>query len=240
MLRILSFNVHFGGIEGRHRISPYGLESVLEKLTLEQSPIVTALQEMIVPINKESRMWTQGQVVQTTILGYPCWFLAQHRCRSLPKGGGVPAWRGIMFKTSLPVISANSVWLPVIGESCSAARFRVLYEGREVDIFAVHHSSKVSKLAGLRQARAVFAQVDASVPTIIVGDHNFWGPPLIMAAPRRQHWGRAVIGKTWPAWKPHSQIDHIFVSPHWKVSVGHVLPKTPSDHLPVTATMELR
>ena len=37
---------------------------------------------------------------------------------------------------------------------------------------------------------------------------NLWGPPIHAFLGQ---WQRAVKGKTWPAWRPHSQLDHILV-----------------------------
>jgi endonuclease/exonuclease/phosphatase family metal-dependent hydrolase len=46
-------------------------------------------------------------------------------------------------------------------------------------------------------------------------------------------WNRAVIGRTWPAWRPHSQIDHILVRGALRGGGGRVLPDAGSDHRPV-------
>ena len=48
-------------------------------------------------------------------------------------------------------------------------------------------------------------------------------------------WRRAVVGRTWPAWRPHSQIDHILVRGALRPVAGAVLPHAGSDHRPVRA-----
>jgi endonuclease/exonuclease/phosphatase family metal-dependent hydrolase len=53
-------------------------------------------------------------------------------------------------------------------------------------------------------------------------------------------WHKAVKGRTWPAWNPHSQIDHILVRGNVRVSSGDVLPAAGSDHRPVRAELILR
>ena len=45
-------------------------------------------------------------------------------------------------------------------------------------------------------------------PAIVAGDCNFWGPGVQSFLPG---WRRTVRGRTWPARRPHSQIDHILV-----------------------------
>lgn len=70
----------------------------------------------------------------------------------------------------------------------------------------------------------------------IIGDMNMWGPVLARALPGMR---RAVRGKTWPAWRPHSQIDHILVNDRLQVVQGEVLPNMQSDHLPIKATLRI-
>jgi endonuclease/exonuclease/phosphatase family metal-dependent hydrolase len=49
-----------------------------------------------------------------------------------------------------------------------------------------------------------------------------------------------VKGRTWPAARPHSQLDHILVNPHLTPVAGRVLSGVGSDHLPVQATIDAR
>ena len=66
---------------------------------------------------------------------------------------------------------------------------------------------------------------------------NLWGPPVRALLPG---WRLAVTGRTWPSWRPHSQIDHILVRGRLKVGSGTVLPPAGSDHRPVRAELILR
>jgi endonuclease/exonuclease/phosphatase family metal-dependent hydrolase len=74
------------------------------------------------------------------------------------------------------------------------------------------------------------------VPSVLAGDMNLWGPPLVMLFPG---WARAVRGRTWPAWwwRPVAQSDHILVRRSVKVESGEVLRIDGSDHLPLRATL---
>jgi endonuclease/exonuclease/phosphatase family metal-dependent hydrolase len=51
-----------------------------------------------------------------------------------------------------------------------------------------------------------------------------------------------VRGRTWPASRPHSQIDHILVRRRDGTEVVHaeVLPAVGSDHRPVRATLRVK
>ena len=71
-------------------------------------------------------------------------------------------------------------------------------------------------------------------PAVILGDMNMWGPVLTGVLPG---WRRAVVGRTWPSRRPHSQIDHILVTSSVAVLGGEVLPPVGSDHRPVRATI---
>jgi endonuclease/exonuclease/phosphatase family metal-dependent hydrolase len=73
--------------------------------------------------------------------------------------------------------------------------------------------------------------------TVVGGDMNLWGPGVSLQLPR---WRRAVKAKTWPAWRPHSQIDHLLVG-HGLVVEGHrASGELGSDHLAVVARLRLR
>jgi endonuclease/exonuclease/phosphatase family metal-dependent hydrolase len=89
-----------------------------------------------------------------------------------------------------------------------------------------------------RQIRRVVRSVAADgPPTVVLGDFNLWGPPVgLLFGPG---WRRPVRGRTWPAWRPHSQLDHIVCNRAVCASEGVVLPRTPSDHRPVRARLEL-
>jgi endonuclease/exonuclease/phosphatase family metal-dependent hydrolase len=65
---------------------------------------------------------------------------------------------------------------------------------------------------------------------VIVGDFNLWGPAVTALLPG---WRRAVRGRTWPAHRPHSQIDHVLINRHLTYVNGEVVGDHHSDHRPV-------
>ncbi len=71
-------------------------------------------------------------------------------------------------------------------------------------------------------------------PAVLAGDMNFWGPPLSLALPG---WRRAVRARTFPSWRAHSQIDHIFVTRPVEVISGEAMPVGNSDHWPLRARL---
>lgn len=70
-------------------------------------------------------------------------------------------------------------------------------------------------------------------PAAFAGDMNMWGWCVDLLTPRG--WRRAVRGRTYPAHRPHSQTDHILVTPGVDVLEGEVVPQQMSDHRPVRA-----
>ena len=74
-------------------------------------------------------------------------------------------------------------------------------------------------------------------PTIVAGDCNFWGPPVQRMLPGFR---RAVRGRTWPAPRPHSQIDHVLLRGGLDVDAAEVLGPVGSDHRPVRVRLRIR
>jgi endonuclease/exonuclease/phosphatase family metal-dependent hydrolase len=52
-------------------------------------------------------------------------------------------------------------------------------------------------------------------------------------------WRRAVRARTYPSWRAHSQIDHIFVNRAVEVISGEVRRVGNSDHWPIRARLAL-
>jgi endonuclease/exonuclease/phosphatase family metal-dependent hydrolase len=78
---------------------------------------------------------------------------------------------------------------------------------------------------------------DPAVPAVLAGDMNMWGPPLSALLPG---WSRVVRGRTWPAWRPVAQLDHILVTRGVRpLGAGEVMSVPGSDHLPVRARLTL-
>ncbi len=111
-------------------------------------------------------------------------------------------------------------------------------DGIEVDLVAVHVSSRLWALAPVRHLRALRPQLPANGRrAIVAGDCNLWGPPVEALLPG---WRRAIRGRTYPAHRPHSQIDHVLVRDDVSVRWGEVLAETPSDHRPVRARLQVQ
>jgi endonuclease/exonuclease/phosphatase family metal-dependent hydrolase len=87
----------------------------------------------------------------------------------------------------------------------------------------------------LRLARGIRAVVGDG-PAVLAGDMNLWGPPVSLFFPG---WRRAVRAKTWPSWRPHSQVDHVLVRGPLRVLGAGRVDAPGSDHLPVRVTLRV-
>jgi endonuclease/exonuclease/phosphatase family metal-dependent hydrolase len=108
--------------------------------------------------------------------------------------------------------------------------------GRSFYVVAVHgaHLSHGS-YRQYRRIRDFVATLDPSVPVLLGGDFNSWRPVLRVLLPG---WRSLVHARTWPANRPHSQIDHLFVRGPWE-SLGGFAVDGGSDHRALVADVRL-
>lgn len=99
------------------------------------------------------------------------------------------------------------------------------------------HMSHITHLSPAQYRRLARLLPPLDRPALLTGDMNMWGPP---AASFFKGWRRAVTGRTWPAHRPHSQLDHVLVTPAVDVVAARVADATGSDHRPVVVTLAPR
>lgn len=146
---------------------------------------------------------------------------------------------GIAFLSRLPVTGIEVVDLGRLFDRWDVAtRYAVLADVQvgpaTVTVATVHLSFALPNAVGqLRRLNEVLPRRRLSV---VAGDCNLWGPAAAAALGGRR---RAVRGRTWPAHRPHSQLDHILMSQGLRADQGRVLPPAGSDHLPVQARIRV-
>ncbi len=143
---------------------------------------------------------------------------------------------GIALLSRLPVRGVRVVDLGRVVERWDVAtRHAILAEldldGCPVTVAAVHLSFALPN--AVAQLRRLHGFLPRHHPSVVVGDCNLWGPAAAALLGGR---ARAVRGRTWPADRPHSQLDHILPSPELTVVRGRVLPTAGYDHHPIQAT----
>jgi endonuclease/exonuclease/phosphatase family metal-dependent hydrolase len=146
----------------------------------------------------------------------------------------------LLTRLDLAVEDTRTVHLPALRRERvhrAAIVVDLTVEGVPLSVVGTHMShiqyGSHRHYAALKRLLRTEARPDA----VLMGDMNLWGPPVRAFLPE---WRRAVRGRTWPSWNPHSQIDHILVRGGLGVRSGIVLPHVGSDHRPVRAELTLR
>jgi endonuclease/exonuclease/phosphatase family metal-dependent hydrolase len=122
-----------------------------------------------------------------------------------------PARRGVVRAT----VDAGGVALPVVGTHLPLLK------------------DPVWRL--VPELRAALPPADG--PGVLAGDMNMWGWAADLLAGRG--WRRTVRGRTFPSHRPHSQTDHVLVTPPVRVLGAEVVPQVMSDHRPVRVRLGL-
>lgn len=144
--------------------------------------------------------------------------------------------------TVLSRFRAENAGLVSLGKSIGDMHRAVLAVDLDVDgspfrFCATHltmrpHGS-LREMLRLRRFRELLAGCDA--PAVIAGDFNMWGPMV--------EWltgiDRGAFGKTWPAQRPHSQIDHLLIDGPIQTVESRVLEPQGSDHRPLRAVFRI-
>lgn len=162
------------------------------------------------------------------------------RPRHLEPPPGPPGTSGLAVLSRLPVVSVTNLVVPRTRNDVVRQRLAIIVEvevdGRRVAVGGLHASHRL--WGCLPQLRALDRALDArGLPSAIAGDCNMWGPPIATVLRGRR---RAVRGRTWPARRPHSQIDHIWIDDGLEVVDASVGPDAGSDHRPIRARLRLR
>jgi endonuclease/exonuclease/phosphatase family metal-dependent hydrolase len=117
--------------------------------------------------------------------------------------------------------------------SRAAVRCATDLGGRQLVVHGTH-MSHITHLSPAQYRRLARLLPPLDTPALVAGDMNMWGPP---ASSFFSGWRRAVIGRTWPSARPHSQLDHILVTPAVTVVDARVAAASGSDHRPVVVTL---
>lgn len=163
----------------------------------------------------------------------------RRRERDARGGGEVGEW-GIGLFThhrveSVTIVPVRQLRRDKTGRSVIWANL-IAPNGQRYIAIALHgpHLSHGSLLHYWGLARYINLHADAR-PMVMAGDFNCWRPLLRLVFPR---WRSAVRARTWPAWMPHSQIDHVLLRGDWQVSTTSTV-DTGSDHLALAVELEL-
>lgn len=216
---------------------PYDLPDVLAGFDTD----LIALQEVWVPTREPDRLRAAAEE-----LGYRMCHVALSPSFVDPRPEIVDdptradgTW-GIALLSRLPLESTRTVDLGRLVERLDVARRLAILATVTVDEtplnVVAHHLSFFTPNA-LAQLQRLGGYLPRDLPSVVAGDCNLWGPLALCALGGHR---RAVRGRTWPAHRPHSQLDHILISSRIDVLSASVGPPVGSDHLPITAALGVR
>jgi len=236
-LSLVTFNTHYGLGPPRQGARPYDLRAVLADLAAD----VMVIQEVWRPDGEHG-------VVDAFVEepGYAMHHVATGHATDTgrwphhdPVGRGTV---GIAVLTRVPARPLASLPVgPTLGDPAPARalpQVEVTIDGaRPLRVVGVHLTSRLPHGPMIQLRRLQRDLPPPGTPTVVAGDCNFWGPPA--TALLRDGWRRGVTGRTWPAARPHSQIDHVFTRPgDVAVTRPVVLGACGSDHRPVRVRLD--
>jgi endonuclease/exonuclease/phosphatase family metal-dependent hydrolase len=175
---------------------------------------------------------TRGMELHEAVFGRAVVRPWPHLVRS---GTGV---KGLAVMTRLPARRLPDIPIPRVpgdpARTRCALRLELDVGGEPLELVVVHLTSRLPHGPPIQLARLRRQLPPRERRAVIAGDLNFWGPPAVALLPG---WRRTVRGRTWPAHRPHSQIDHVLVRDDIEAFGGEVLADLGSDHRPVRATL---
>lgn len=234
-LIVASFNAHWGRCRfGAARGEPFDVAAVVRDLDAD----VVVLQEGWRPHEGEAA---------ADALAAEGWHVAETRFVTLDLSGKPKVarpgegWWTLLMLTRLPVCGRRDLPLPRTPRDPAGLRHAIELtvdaDGTPVKVVGFHVSSKLWYAAPVWHLLGLRRQLPAlDEPTVVVGDCNLWGPAVSLLLPG---WERSVRGRTYPAHRPHSQIDHVLLSRRVECVGAEVLGETGSDHRPVRARLRV-
>ncbi len=238
-LKITSFNCHAGLQARRNGVcEPYDLDAVLRGFDAD----VIVLQESWTPDGGTAAVRGFGESVGARVFELPFGRARLEPWPHVPRDGGGVGDVGLAIVSRIPAEVRGRLAVGTVPGDPTPERggLHVVLDvgGTEVDLVGVHLTSRLP-YGPPTQLRRLRPQLpDEQRPAIVAGDCNFWGPGVSTFLPG---WTRTVRGRSWPAKRPHSQIDHILVRDGHAVEIidSAVLPAVGSDHRPVRATLRV-
>jgi len=145
----------------------------------------------------------------------------------------------VLVRPHLSIDGVHTLHLPTLAKDRvrrAAIVVDLTIDGAPVSVVGTHMSHILYGSHHHYWALRALLRTEARPDAVLLGDMNLWGPPV---RAYMSGWHRAVRGRTWPAWSPHSQIDHILIRGGITTVAAEVLPAAGSDHRPVRATLQL-
>jgi endonuclease/exonuclease/phosphatase family metal-dependent hydrolase len=246
-LTLASFNLHGGVVPHRISAPRPGFRKRPHRGEFPALDVITAFAADVIVLQETYRPDTGPCLVDAVAeqLGFAAYEVVFGRGVLTPwphLGRTGEADAGLAILTRLPVrqrrvLPIRAVWLDPAPSRC-ALHLELDVDGVALDVVGVHLTSRLphGPPQQLRALARQTADLGRARPAVIAGDMNFWGPPVSALLPG---WTRGLRGRTWPAHRPHSQIDHVLTRGPVDVLAAEVLGEVGSDHRPVRVRLRV-
>lgn len=236
-LTLGTFNLHMGRGSGGHDAPGYDVVTACKEIDTD----ILVLQEAWVPDVEDGHVLgvaaALGYDVAATFAVARATCHDQVRLAAREGAVGQGDWT-IAVLSRLPVRSAHVVPLrpQLPRDPGRRALLVVAVEVGGVPFTVVGTHLPLLKDPVWRLRPAIRATLPAlHQPAALAGDMNMWGWCISRLVPKG--WRLAVRGRTYPAHRPHSQTDHILVTPVVDVVEATVIAQVMSDHRPIRARL---
>jgi endonuclease/exonuclease/phosphatase family metal-dependent hydrolase len=231
-LSLVTFNTHYGLRSLHDHATPYDLMAVLADLAAD----AMVIQEVWRPDGSRGTVddfaEDHGYVMHHVVTG-------RATCRRRRWPHHHPDGEGTIGTAILTRVAARRrpdvLVGPTVGDPAprrAVVHVEVAGDDSPLQLVGVHLTSRLPHGPPLQLRRLAATTPGRGTPAVIAGDCNLWGPPTLTVL--GDGWRRAVTGRTWPARRPHSQIDHVLVRPgDVTVLDAEIGPDVGSDHRPV-------
>lgn len=241
-LRVLTYNIQVG-IDTRHYRQyltrgwrhmlpfPGRRENLDQVAAVLRDHDIVALQEIDAGSYRGAFL-NQAQYL-ADLAGFPNWHLQVNR------NYGALARHGIAVLSRLPPTGIRECRLPGFLPGRGALLLSFGSDRRPLHVLAVHLS--LGQRSRLRQLRYLSRLAMHCKDLILLGDMNCAAWQLERHS-GLIHAGLRVAdteGHSYPSWRPRRNLDHVLVSPGFKVHRARVLDHPMSDHLPVAVELDL-
>lgn len=238
-LTVASFNCHAGLQARRNGVcEPYDLDAVLLGFDAD----VLVVQESWTPDGGTPAVRRVAERAGARVFELPFGRAKLDPWPHVPRDGDGHGTIGLAILSRLPAEVTGRLAVGRVAGDPTPERgglhVVVDVDGTAVDLVGIHLSSRLPYGPPIQLRRLAAQLPSPGQPAIVAGDCNFWGPGVRAFLPG---WKRTALGRTWPASRPHSQIDHILVrtGDGTEVLDAAVLPAVGSDHRPVQATLRV-
>ena len=236
-LSVVSFNCHAGLQARRNGVcEPYDLAGVLRGFDAD----VIVVQESFRPDGGVAPAVEVAEELGRTVHELPFGKAHLEPWPHVGRDGEGTGVVGLAVITRLPSRAVGRLSVGTVAGDYTPERgalhVEIHVDGMTVDVVGVHLTSRLPYGPPLQMRRLAKQLPPPHRHAILAGDHNFWGPGVRALLPG---WKRTVRGRTWPASRPHSQIDHILVRRSVRAVESEVLPPQGSDHRGVRAVLRI-